>query len=150
MATIQGNENNFSLEYIRIHKLFLFLILFLLIGNEPRKRYLWPDLPEPSLWAHKLENFSPVFDIYIHELTLQQCNTDKRLSVCFYHGCFLGPVRRPRVSGCSLSGHLALTSRRPTGNRHTTGQWVWHCFATFCDMWSSKELQLMPFGSLQF
>ena len=52
------------------------------------------------------EQFSPVFDSWIQKLTLQQCNTAKRLSVCFYHDCFLGPVGRPRVSGCSLNGPI--------------------------------------------
>ena len=77
-------------------------------GFSQVQSHIWPDLPELSLWTHKLRNTFHQYLIAkcINYVTLQQCNTVNRLSVYFYCDWFLGPVRRPRVLEWSLNGYI--------------------------------------------
>ena len=46
----------------------------------------------------------PIFNGWMHKLTIQVCSTANGPSVCFYPGLFLRPVSLPWVLGWSLNG----------------------------------------------
>ena len=73
------------------------------------------------------------------------CSIAKSTMVCFYWVFILQPVWCPRMLGWFINGTILPE------NHHTTGWWDWPwILATFWDIWSLKQPELMPFGHKKF
>ena len=101
-----------------------------------RNYYMWPDLPKPSLRAHKARSTNSLpWDSYTIELSLPVHSPAKDFLVCFSCGWFCMPVRRPRVPGWSLNGsgvngqaanQLEITTRLASDIRQWFAYILWY------------------------
>jgi len=82
--------------------------------------YLWPDLAKAGLHTHNGKaNFSPIFNLYINELTIHVCIIAIVFLVCIFWSLFLGPVWHAPVLKWSSNGS-GLTRQAPTRLEITT------------------------------
>ena len=108
----------------------------------------WPDLSKEVLNTHCFKShFSPPFDRYNNRLTAHAYTITKGSTVYFYWGHIHRPVWHPRVLGWSVNG--SNLPGQADSHRESPQDWLVRLavdIATFCDMWSWKQLEVMPFG----
>ena len=88
--------------------------------------------------------FSPPTDGYNNRLTVHVCTVAKSSTVCFSEASFLHHIWCPWVVGWSING---------LGKKRADRESPHSCLVRLgmnCDMWSSKQPELMPFGHIIF
>ena len=104
---------------------------------------VWLDLRNPSI-LYGRTNFSPIFDGWIHKLTIQVCTTPKNI-ISLPEACY----DQTSTSTDFVFKWLHLPSQ--ADNWLGIATWlVGNILATFCDMWSSKRFPFMPFWLFKF
>ena len=114
--------------------------------------YMWPDLSKGALYTHSFRShFSPPFNKYNNRLTVHAYNIAKGSMVYFPWGLIHESVWCPQVLEWSVNGsnfpgqadNWQGISARLAGKPGIE-------VATFCDMGSWKQPELMPFSHINF